>query len=544
MAGSSGEDEKIASARATGQANGDPVISPTTPEHVDSAATPPAGSAASEWTVSDRRGPLKAVTAPEDDVERFVPGSETDAEGTHDTTVSDHGLAETPASTFAPEPASSSGAAARAIDPEQVPAHAEGSPTEPVGAATRPGGTSATAALAPPRRSVAPLAISLLLGAAIGAGSAALVYTFLGHAEPANGGADGGQLASLSTRVDALEKRADPTSSLAKLKSQLDENSAKLAGLAAPRAASGAATSAQPVAPAASPADKPVASAAPAPSPAASDTGALNAKIAALQASVDALQKQAGSRDLAGKLEALQASLAGVQTLASTARSNVDTLKSQQQSLDGKLGDLRSAVGNAQKQASDAKSGIDGLQTEQKNLAGKLGAPALAVVADSLVAQVASGRPYATQVDALATLGADPVKVALLRQNASSGVASAQALLAKFHPFVDPIVATGTKAPANANFGQRLLHGMVGLVSVRRTDVTTGNDLSSKVTLIQSDLANDDIVGAFGVWDALPADAKRVSEAWGASAKASVEAVTAARGLQTQSIGSLAAKKS
>ena len=281
-----------------------------------------------------------------------------------------------------------------------------------------------------------------------------------------------------------------------------------------------------------------------APQPAADSTGALTAKIAALQSSVETLQKQAGSRDLTGKLEALQASLTGVQTLASNARTNVDALKSQQQALDGKLGDLRSVVGDTQKQAAAAKSGVDVLQGEQKNLAGKLGAPALAVGADSLVAQVAGGKPYATQVDALASLGADPVQVALLRQNAAGGVPSSQALLAKFKPLVDPIVASGSKAPANANFGQRLLHGMFGLVSVRRTDGGTGNDLSSKVALIEADLGSDDIVAAFRVWDALPADAKRVSGTWGASAKTSVEAVTAARSLQTQSIGSLAAKKS
>ena len=113
----------------------------------------------------------------------------------------------------------------------------------------------------------------------------------------------------------------------------------------------------------------------------------------------------------------------------------------------------------------------------------------------------------------------------------------------KFDPLVDTIIASGSKAPANADFGDRLKHGLFGLVSVRRTDETTGSDLSSRVALVQSDLAHNDIVGAYAVWSALPADSKQRSDAWGASAKTSVEAITAARGLQNQSIGSLAAKK-
>ena len=543
MADGSGEDEKIASAPATEPADGHPVPRPVEPGS-RAATTPPPAGPPSEWTVSDRRGPLNAARLPDDDVERFVPGSEIDAEGTHDSVISDHGPSvAAPASTVATHPTKASEpSVAATIDPEQPPVHAGAAHT-----GAEHTGTPAAAATKP-RRSVVPLAIAVVLGAAIGAGSAALVYAqFAGRLGTAGQSADSGRLASLSARVDAIEKRPDPAPALARMRGQVDDLASKVATLDTRTTPSGQPPSAS------APAAKATSSAAPAPSATtntatqpqpAADTGALNAKIVALQSSVDALQRQTGSRDLAGKLEALQASLTGVQTLASSARTNVDALKSQQQAIDGKLGDLRNAVGDAQKQASAAKSGVDVLQGEQKSLAGKLGAPALAVVADSLVAQIASGKPYETQVDALASLGADPVKVALLRQNAPSGVPSSQALLAKFKPLVDPIVATGSTAPGNANFGQRLVHGVFGLVSVRRTDVTTGNDLSSKVALIQADLASNDVTSAYGVWDSLPGDAKQASAAWGASAKTSVEAVTAARGLQTQSIGSLAAKKS
>ena len=124
---------------------------------------------------------------------------------------------------------------------------------------------------------------------------------------------------------------------------------------------------------------------------------------------------------------------------------------------------------------------MDSVQSQQKALEGKLGSPALAVVADSLVQQIDAGQPFARQVDALAALNAEPAKIAVLRENAAHGVPSARVLLAQWKPLADPVVATGDAAPANANFGQRLEHGLFGLVSVRRADGTTGNDLASRV---------------------------------------------------------------
>ena len=117
-------------------------------------------------------------------------------------------------------------------------------------------------------------------------------------------------------------------------------------------------------------------------------------------------------------------------------------------------------------------------------------------------------------------------------------------MLAHWKPLADPVIATGNTAPANANFGQKLEHGLFGLVSVRRADGTTGTDLTSRVNLIAADLAHDDVPGAYATWQALPADAKAKSDSWGALAKTSVEALAAARDLQHSAIDALGAKKS
>ena len=286
--------------------------------------------------------------------------------------------------------------------------------------------------------------------------------------------------------------------------------------------------------------------------PAASADGDLAGKVAALQATLDevktrtnALQaqdaKQAGAAD---QVATLQTGVADAQKQAAGAQSALDAVKSQQKDLGDKIAGLTIAVAGALKKAEGAETDAQALQTQQKALEGKLGSPALAVVADSLVQQIDAGQPYGRQVDALAALKADPAKIAVLRENASRGVPSAGALLAQWKPLADPVIATGNTAPADASFGQRLQHGLFGLVNVRRADGTTGNDLASRTNLITADLAHDDVPGAYAVWQALPAGAKAKSDSWGALAKTSVEALAAARDLQHTAIDALGAKKS
>ena len=87
-------------------------------------------------------------------------------------------------------------------------------------------------------------------------------------------------------------------------------------------------------------------------------------------------------------------------------------------------------------------------------------------------------------------------------------------------------------------------HGMTSIVSVRSANDTSGADLASRVALIQADLTHDDVPAAVAAWDGLPDAAKKKSEAWGALAKTSAEAMTAARALQSEAIGALAGRKS
>jgi hypothetical protein len=360
------------------------------------------------------------------------------------------------------------------------------------------------AVAAPRKSSLWPVAAGIVLGAAIGAGSAYYVYTATGgdsSLEP--------QIAALTGRVDALDKRPDPQQAVAPLKASLADLAGKVAAVdVLARSKAGA-----PAAPLAAGTSQPQPATAAPPDP---NVAALQQKVAALQAALGTLQQQAAS---ASDLKAAQGKLAVVET----------------------------SVATVQKQASAMQGDVQSLQSGQKNLEGKItSAPALAVVADSLVEQINRGLPFAAQVNALESLGVDPAKIAVLRQSADQGVPSAAVLSAKFEPLTDGLLSAGYKAKPNASFWERMKDGASSLVSIHRVDDVDGPDTPSRVARIKADLARNDVIDAVATWNLLPPEAKAKPEAaaWGALAKTHADAKTAANAVEHDAIAALGTKKS
>lgn len=467
-----------------------PVIDGETPSAAD---TPPP---AVEWTASDKRGPLE--TAEEREARASAAKSDLSKSdlsksdlAKSDVAESDLAKSDLAESDLAAE--ASKEEAARAAEALSEEAHVEPAPTptsdgEPV----RPAAEASPEPVAPsierPRRSIWPIAAALVLGAGVGAGSAILVQTpfaasLLG--QPVGGAAPA--VADLSNRVNALEKRPDAEAAVSGLRGALAD---------------------------------------------------LDSKVAALQKTSAERQGPGPTVDLKPldqKIAALEAELASVKSQASAAQGD-------KSGIDAQLTALKKEVDEARDASAAAKSGVTGLKDEQKTIAAAAVAPALAVVADSLVRQVHEGAPYTAQVDALTSLGADPARVSVLREHAATGVASARTLAAKFSGLATPLAALAHKAPPNAGFVDKLKAGMFNLVTVRRVGDSNDTDLASRVSRIEADLAHDDVVGAYGTWSALPDEAKTKSAEFGTQIKASAETLLAARAVQHDAIVGLGRK--
>lgn len=473
-----------------------PVIDGQTPSGAGADAVPPSPPPAADWTASDKRGPLETAEERAAAAGQVSPDAVTVASGDATPPNESHAA---PNSSASQEPIVSKDPIAPP-DPQQesVTHHDPASHQDPVShqespsVPTEPAPAEAPAAATPQpvplrRRSVWPLAAALVVGAGIGAGSAILMQTPFGATllgQPTSGAP---AVADLSNRVDALEKRPDPSAVVSGLRGALADLDSKVAALQK--------TSTEPKAPAA-----------------AVDLKPFDQKIAALETELANLKSQAS---------AAQGDRSGI---------------------DAQLSALKKEVDEARDASAAAKSGVAGLKDEQKNLAAATVAPALAVVADSLVRQIHEGAPYAAQVDALNSLGADPARVGVLREHAATGVAPAKSLATKFSGLATPLAALAHKAPPNAGFVDKLKAGMFNLVTVRRVGESNDSDLTSRVSRIEADLAHDDVVGAYGTWSALPDDAKTKSAEFGAQIKASAEALLAARALQHDAIVGLGRK--
>lgn len=432
----------------------------------------------SEWTVSDTRGPLSSadagLAADEPTFDEAGPHATHEPTPIHEPGHEPTGL-ET-AGTHAADAAAPSADAAPLYEQREAAAPEEGRRSLPA----------------------VPIALAVIIGAIIGAGSAAAINMMGGTTANDNSS----KIASLSARVTALETRPEAKADTA---------------AAAP----------------------------------AFDPAPLQQKLADLQSQLDGLKQQksdAGTGGLDGKVEALDGKVAALDGKVTPLAGSVDELKAQGadvKDLGGKVAALAATLDGLKKEDATTTGALASLQDGQKALEAKItSAPALAVVADSLVAAIDQGQPYANQVAALGSLGADPAKIAILKENADKGVPSSLVLAQKFTPLADTIMAAASKPPPNAGFMDRLKSGMASMVTVRSAGGSDGDDAGSRVSRIEADLAHDDVAGAYAAWDGLPADAKAKTEAWGALAKTHVEAMDAARALQQQSIATLGGRKS
>ncbi|MGD0635734.1 MAG: hypothetical protein ABSA13_16000 [Beijerinckiaceae bacterium] len=336
-----------------------------------------------------------------------------------------------------------------------------------------------------------PVAAGIVLGAAIGAaaggGSAYYVNTV-----SSGDSAVKQDLAALKTRLDRLEKSPEGQLALAPLKASLADLTAKVAA----NAANGP------------------------------DVAALNDKIASLQAAIGTLQSQGRQAVGLADLKAVQDRLAAIES---------------------RVPDLQKEVSNLRTEASAARGDVEGLRAGQKRLEGKISsAPALAVLANSLVERINRGQPFAAEVNALESQGTDPAKIAALRPFAGQGVASVKILADKFADIADGLIAAAHKLPAKAGYWDRLKEGARGLFTIHRPGEAGGDDLASRIAEIKADLAHGDVIAAAAVWNLLPADAKGKPEAaaWEALAKAHAEASAVAHAIENEAIASLGVKKS
>ncbi|MDP2354665.1 MAG: hypothetical protein Q8M31_01205 [Beijerinckiaceae bacterium] len=290
--------------------------------------------------------------------------------------------------------------------------------------------------------------------------------------------------------------------------------------------------------------------------------GALSDRIALLEKNVST------AANIDGRIAAIEKTLAAPKTderatetrIEPTPPPDLDPLRKQTAALEARLQTLERQTAPLAEAARAAESRLKGVEASVQPLAGQIeetrargeaerkraeamaqrsaGAAQIAL-AQSISAAIASGAPFAAQIEALARLGLPADKLAPLRESAKAGVAT-NAELARTLAALEPKIVARVEAPADASVIDRLTSSAFGLVRVRPAGETTGASPADIYARMTRAVQNGDIALAVNEWDNLPESAKADSAEWAMRAKQRLAGESAARALlaeQAQTLG-------
>jgi hypothetical protein len=165
-------------------------------------------------------------------------------------------------------------------------------------------------------------------------------------------------------------------------------------------------------------------------------------------------------------------------------------------------------------------------------------AAAVAVVAEALAERVGSGAPFASEAGALQRLGADDARLAALKPFAETGAPTESALAASFAEARPAILAAAAPKPSDGVM-DRLFANMSKVVRVTPVGEAAGDDPAALASRIAGALGRGQIAAALEVWDRLPEASRVASRQWADLAQARIAADAAAQSLVADAMANL-----
>jgi uroporphyrinogen-III synthase len=189
------------------------------------------------------------------------------------------------------------------------------------------------------------------------------------------------------------------------------------------------------------------------------------------------------------------------------------------------LGALDQAVATQRDQAKALSDAVGARNTGEQKALVLARASAVIGVAARLAGSIDAGVPFAAELNLLVPLVQGDAKlteiIAALQPHAQAGVASRTALEAAF-----PAVAKAAMAEdlADDSYGERLLGKLRGLVSLRRVGDVPGDTTEAKLARAEQALHAGDVAKAAELVKSLPASTNKATAPWLAKAEAHLAA--------------------
>lgn len=277
---------------------------------------------------------------------------------------------------------------------------------------------------------------------------------------------------------------------------------------------------------------------APTPAPAAPQPPSdLAARLARLEAAVNAPRPPAGDPALAARMATVEQSVASV--AAEVARLKADTSRAASQGVDRRdieaLGQRLAALEQTAKTLQDEAAKQRAAPPPDRPLR-------LALAAEALNAAVFALEPYQVELAAAKSLGGDAKALAPLDAFAATGLPPAAALSAELHGLIPAMARAAAPAlpPAAGGFLDKLQASAERLVRIRPVGEAPGSDAGAVLGRIGAAAARGDLATTIGELAKLPAPVRAPAEGWIAKVQARQAALAASRRFAVAALAGLA----
>jgi len=268
-----------------------------------------------------------------------------------------------------------------------------------------------------------------------------------------------------------------------------------------------------------------------------------SAQVAALEKQVRDLQNRQADSGVSERLAAADNAMRSLGLALPALNKRSEEVAAREMTLEKTLTELSDSVRDMSKNTSAGLSPAD-VDTVQKRLSAleqtvkksTSDNPArLAVIAAALRNAVASGVPFATELDQAKSLGADDRTMISLAPFAATGIPSAAALARELRALIPAIEkVSGPQAPAGLI--ERLEASAGKLVRIRPVGAAAGDDRSAVQARIEAAAAKDDIAGALVDLEKLDSVVRAPAQDWIGKAQARQAALAAADQLATDAL--------
>lgn len=214
------------------------------------------------------------------------------------------------------------------------------------------------------------------------------------------------------------------------------------------------------------------------------DLSGIEGEISALSARLDALAAGASSEDAA----AISQSFAGLETRLASLEAGLASARSQVDETASRLAELAEAPAEPVPEAASPQ-----LQAQLR----------LPLLLSGIEAAVASGRPFAAELEAIQSAGTAAVPPESLRTAAATGLARPDTLPARFVEALPAIIAAGTRTRSGDWMADALDWGR-SLLALRPADERQGEEPDAVLSRLEAAIARRDFTTARDLFARLP----------------------------------------